>query len=216
VRAPLLALLLLPALLGAAPARSPGALAIENAVLAKRLELAKGEQFYLLLSPERRTLTLMLKGATLFTYEVKELTVGRPRIAFFTRGGGEDWQGEIWSGGTLIPARQRERLEVIATPGMSTEEAEARTPPTPEEIYEVPPRRFLVRFQEGVSLDVRPVGVAASGLKNWLADLFSAVKPRPDDVLRLRVVLEKEHFDAMYRALPPDVKLMALPPAAVP
>lgn len=207
---------LLPALLAAAPPPSPQALAVDNAVLAKRLELLKGEQFYLLLSPERRTLTLLLRGATLFVYEVKELTVGRPRIAFFTRGGGEDWQGVIWSGGTLDPPRQRERLEVIATPGMSTEEAEARTPPAPEEIYEVPPRRFLVRFQEGVSLDVRPVGVSASGLANWLADLFSAVKPRPDDVLRLRVVLSKEHFDAMYRALPPDVKLMALPPAAQP
>lgn len=207
---------LLPALLAAAPPPSPQALAVENAALAKRLELSKGEHFYLLLSPERRTLTLMLHGATLFVYDVKELTVGRPRVAFFTRGGGEDWQGVIWSGGALDPPRQRERLEVIATPGMSTEEAEARTPPAPEEIYEVPPRRFLVRFREGVSLDVRPVGVADSGLKNWLADLFSAVKPRPDDVLRLRVVLSKEHFDAMYRALPPDVKLMALPPSSLP
>jgi len=96
---------------------------------------------------------------------------------------------------------------------MSTEEAEARTPPAPEEIYEVPPRRFLVRFKEGVSLDVRPVGVAASGLGNWFKDIFAAVKPKPDDVLRLRVVLSKEHFDALYRSLPPDVKLMALPPA---
>jgi hypothetical protein len=95
---------------------------------------------------------------------------------------------------------------------MSTEEAEARTPPAPEEIYEVPPRRFLVRFEEGISLDVRPEGIAATGLGDWLKDILAAVKPRPDDVLRLRIVLSKEHFDALYRALPPDVKLMALPP----
>ena len=60
--------------------------------------------------------------------------------------------------------------------------------------------------------DVRPVGVAASGMGNWFKDIFAALKPTPDDVLRLRVVLSKEHFDAMYRSLPPDVKLMALPP----
>jgi hypothetical protein len=208
----LLVPLLAPALLGAAPARTPQQLAVENAVLAKRLELAKDEKFYLLLSAKTRTLTLMLRGATLSVFDVKELTVGRPRVAFVGRGEAGDWQNVIWSGGTLDPPRDRERLEVIATPGMSTEELEARTPPTPEELYEVPPRRFLVRFKEGVSLDVRPVGVAASGVSNWFKDLFAALRPRPADVLRLQVVLSKEHFDALYRALPPDVKLMALPP----
>ena len=205
--------ILLPALLAAAPAASSTQLALDNAVLAKRVELARGDEFYLLLSPQQRTLTLQLHEATLFVYKVEELTVGEPRVAFFSRGTAAHWQGEVWTGGTLDPPRKRERLEVVATPGMSTEEAEARTPPAPEEIYEVPPRRFLVRFKEGVSLDVRPVGVAASGLGNWFKDIFAAVKPKPDDVLRLRVVLSKEHFDALYRSLPPDVKLMALPPA---
>ena len=195
-----------------AAASSPQALAVDNAVLEKRVELARGKDFYLLLSPQDRTLTLLLNEATLFVYDVKELTVGQPRLAYVTRGDASAWQGEIFTKGTLEPPRQRERLEVIATPGMSTEEAEARTPPAPEEIYEVPPRRFLVRFEGGVALDVRPVGVAASGVGNWFKDLFSAMKPRPDDVLRLRIVLSKEHFDALYRALPPDVKMMALPP----
>lgn len=204
--------LVLPALLAAAPAASPRDLAVDNAVLAQRLALARGDAFYLLLSPQQRTLTLMLRGATLFVYDVKELTVGQPRVAFVSRGSASEWQGQIWTGGTLDPPRQRERLEVVATPGMSTEEAEARTPPAPEEIYEVPPRRFLVRFEEGISLDVRPEGIAATGLGDWLKDILAAVKPRPDDVLRLRIVLSKEHFDALYRALPPDVKLMALPP----
>ena len=210
----MLASLLLPALLAAAPAAvAPADLAVDNAVLQKRVEMAKGDAFYLLLSPQQRTLTLLLHEASLFVYDVKELTVGQPRVAFFTRGGAAEWQGQVWTEGTLDPPRKRERLEVVATPGMSTEEAEARTPPAPEEIYEVPPRRFLVRFKEGVSLDVRPVGYTASGFGNWFKDLFAAMKPEPDDVLRLRVVLSKEHFDAMYRSLPPDVKLMALPPA---
>ena len=209
----MLAGLALPVLLAAAPAAAPPAeLAADNLVLEKRVSLAKGDDFYLLLSPQQRTLTLLLHEATLFVYDVKELTVGEPRVAFFSRGSGSDWQGQVWTGGTLDPPRKRERLEVVATPGMSTEEAEARTPPAPEEIYEVPPRRFLVRFKEGISLDVRPVGVAASGMGNWFKDIFAALKPTPDDVLRLRVVLSKEHFDAMYRSLPPDVKLMALPP----
>jgi hypothetical protein len=205
-----LAGLLLSAVLAATPA--PEALAVDNAVLQKRVALAKGDDFYLLLSPQQRTLTLLLHEATLFVYDVQELTVGEPRVAFFSRGSASDWQGQVWTEGALDPPRKRERLEVVATPGMSTEEAEARTPPAPDEIYEVPPRRFLVRFKEGVSLDVRPVGVAASGMGNWFKDIFAAMKPKPDDVLRLRVVLSKEHFDALYRSLPPDVKLMALPP----
>jgi hypothetical protein len=208
---PLLAL----ALLGAkAPAPDARTLALRNAVLKSRVELAKGEAFYLLLDVARSKLTLQLRGATLAVYDVRQLEVGLPRVAWIGRGDAASWQGRTWTGGTLVPERQRERLEIVATPGMSTEEAEARVPPTPEEIYEVPPRRFLVRFAEGVSLEVRPVGVAASGWGNWLRDIFAAMKPTPDDRLRLRVVLTKESFDAMFRSLPPGVKLLVLPPVA--
>jgi len=39
-------------------------------------------------------LSQRIAWATLFVYDVKELTVGEPRVAFFSRGSGSDWQGQ--------------------------------------------------------------------------------------------------------------------------
>ena len=103
----MLAGLVFPALLAAAPAASAADLAVDNAVLAKRVKLARGDAFYLLLSPKQRTLTLLLHEATLFVYQVQELTMGEPRVAYFSRGAASHWQGEIWTGGTLDPPRKR-------------------------------------------------------------------------------------------------------------
>ncbi|HJQ98173.1 MAG TPA: hypothetical protein VJ826_07640, partial [Candidatus Polarisedimenticolaceae bacterium] len=98
------------ALLAATSAAAPAAedlarLTAANDLLAKQVALAKGKEFYLLLDPSDQTLHLMLKGALLQRYRVTGLEVGVPRVLYRTRADAADWEGRVWDGGRLDPAR---------------------------------------------------------------------------------------------------------------
>jgi len=203
--------------------RAVALLARDVDLLEKRVELASSENFYLLIDPAGGTLRLMLRGAVLRDYEILGLEVGTPQIAFRDRRLGSDWAGRVWSAGALVPARDRERLEIV--PPDSTAADSTFTPvlpPTPEEAYPVP-GRYHVRYEGGLSLEVRPTELDSSvatwkrvvaTTQVWARDLHAALQSRPEDVVRLRLVLRPEDAASLYRALPPDTRLLVLPAAS--
>ena len=217
----------LPALVlfAAAAAPTPSAddiakLTAANDLLVKQVTLAKGKEFYLLLDPGERTLQLMLKGALLQEYRVAGLEVGVPRVLYRTLSSSSDWEGRVWDGGTLDPARALDRVEVQAPPPTPEGiELEVKVPPTPEEKYPVP-ARYHIRFTGGLSIEVRPPGTESkrgfwgrlgSGFTAWWSDATDAASGGGDAV-RLHVVLSKDDAASLYRALPPATKLLVLPP----
>lgn len=199
----------------------------QNDLLQKELELANGDKFYLVLDPTAPSLKLMLRGAVLQEYHVRALEVGSPRVAFVRRELPDGWRGRIWSSGNLAPARERERIEIDAPPPSKDSDVEPTIPipPTPEQAYPVPPR-YHVRYDGGLSLEIRrngevekPAGAwnrLVASLSAWWADLKAVLsRSAPDaDAIRLRLTLPPKEADSLYRALPPDTKLLVLPGSA--
>jgi hypothetical protein len=198
----------------------------ENALLQHRLELANGDKFYLVLDPATSSLKLMLKGAVLQDYAMQALEIGAPRVAFATRSLPDGWRGRVWERGNLVPPRELDRVEIIAPPPSKNAD-EDNAPPvpipqTPEEKYPVP-HRYHVRFEGGLSIEIRRFGEQedktgfwaglGKSLGNWWADakaVLSRSSPEADDI-RLRVLLRPADAESFYRALPPDTRLLVLP-----
>lgn len=197
-------------------------LAQEVDLIEKRAELANGEAFYILVDPAQAKLRLMLKAAELREYDIQALEVGTPRVAFRTRNVGGGWSGRIWSQGALVPPRPDDREHIIppdSTALADSTPAPVRIPLTPEEKYPVP-HRYHVRYAGGLSLEVRPQQLdstlttwkrVATGLRVWTRDLPATLSREPEDTVRLRLVLEPEDAASLYRALPPDTRLLVLP-----
>ncbi len=215
----------------AQPAAAPGAAAStaelarlqqRAQVLERQLELARSKDFYLLLDPAGPDVALMLRGAELQRYPIIGLQIGRPRVAWISRGAGLEWQGTIWSGGELDPPRQLDRLVVQGDEPGQAETEEPKPPAIPrtaEELYPVP-SRYHVRFAGGLSIEVRPREADASvgrlaRLSAWWAarwrDARAALVSADDDAVRLRIVLQPDDAASLYRALPPAAKLLVLP-----
>jgi hypothetical protein len=195
-------------------------LAREVDELDKRLDLAAGADFYVLVHQDESKLALMLRGAVLREYPIEALQVGTPRVVFRNRHLADDWQGRIWTEGTLVPTRERERIEIIPPDAAAVDSTRAFTPPPlPEELYPVP-KRYHVRFAGGLSIEVRPqeldstvglLGRLATGLHVWARDLRAALMRHPEDTVRLRIVMQPEHAASFYRALPPSTRMLVLP-----
>jgi hypothetical protein len=195
-------------------------LALQNDLLQKQVDLAKGKEFYLLLEPEAQTLSLMFRAALLQQYRVESLEVGVPQVVYRPRAGASQWEGRIWDRGTLDPARELDRVEVQAPPPTKEgTEIEIKVPQTPEEKYPVP-ARYHIRFAGGLSIEVRPPNSdavhgfwarLASGWSTWWTDAKAASRIEPTDTVRLHIVLSKTDAESLYRALPPDTKLLVLP-----
>jgi len=202
-------------------ARELARLARQNELLRKQVELAKGKEFYLVLDPQAQQLTMMFRAALLQQYRVEALEVGVPRVVYRTRADVSRWEGRIWEKGALDPVRALDRVEVQAPPPTKEGvELEVKVPPTPEEKYPVPPR-YHIRFAGGLSIEVRPPDSdavrgfwarLASGWSTWWSDAKAASRIEPTDTVRLHLVLSKKDAESLYRALPPDTKLLVLPP----
>jgi hypothetical protein len=191
-----------------------------NDLLQRQVELASGKDFYLVLDPTGFELTLMLSGATLQSYRVTGLQVGTPRVSWFGRRDARPWQDVVWLHGELDPPREIDRL-VFQAPPPKKDAAEPEPPPippTPEEMYPVP-SRYQVRFDEGRSIEVRPLDAdqKASALARfgawWSAkwhDVIAALFRKDRDAVRLRLVLSPKDAASLYRSLPPAVRLIVL------
>lgn len=191
-------------------------LSAENDLLRKRVELATSNGFYLLLDPNDRSLTLMLQGAILNSYQVSKVEVGDPRVAFVSRGSDEDWQGRIWAGGALVPPRALDRVEIKPPPAGQESAEPVAPPPTPEEAYPVP-SRYGIRFDGGLFLEMQPGGEDGSPhsmsdrLRHWFEDFKEVLQRHPKDQMRIRLSLRPEDMRSIYRSLPPDAKLLVVP-----
>jgi hypothetical protein len=191
-----------------------------NGLLQRQVELADGKEFYLVLDPGASELTLMLSGAELQRYPVIGLQTGEPRVSWIARRDPRPWKNVVWSHGELDPTREIDRL-VMQAPAPSKDAAEPEpppVPPTPEELYPVP-SRYQVRFDEGRSIEVRPLdadrqaGRLARFRAWWSAkwhDVVAAVFRRDRDGVRLRIVLNPKDAASLYRSLPPAVRLIVL------
>jgi hypothetical protein len=194
----------------------------EVELLRQRVELATGDAFYLLLDPAAGNLRLMLKGAILQDYPIVGIEVGQPRVGFIDRGLPAAWEGRIWSKGSLDPQRDIDRVEVeIPPPGQDEPITPPVIPPTPEEKYPIP-SRYRIRYEGGLSLEVRPRQMdekatawerTKAAWSVWWNDARAVLDHSPHDALRLRLVLRPEDADSLYRALPPDTRLLIVPPA---
>ena len=106
-----------------------------------------------------------------------------------------------------------------APPGEGAAEPEPPpVPPTPEEMYPVP-SRYQVRFDEGRSIEVRPLDADRQAgrlarLRAWWGakwhDVVAALFGRERDGVRLRIVLNPKDAASLYRSLPPAVRLIIL------
>jgi hypothetical protein len=190
-------------------------------LLQRQVALADGKDFYLVLDTAASDLTLMLSGAELQRYQVIGLQVGTPRVSWFARRDPRPWQDTVWSHGALDPPREIDRLVVQAPPPKkdAAEPEPPPIPPTPEEMYPVP-SRYQVRFDEGRSIEVRPLdadrqaGRLARFGAWWTAkwhDVIAAVFRSDVDSVRLRIVLNPKDAASLYRSLPPAVRLLILP-----
>lgn len=197
-----------------------------NSLLQRQIDLAGSKDFYLVLDPAAGDISLMLSGAKLQRYTVLGLQVGQPRVAWMARPDPRPWQDVVWAKGELDPPRQIDRLVVQAAPPgkEGAEEESPPIPPTPEELYPVP-SRYHVRFDDGLSIEIRPLeGDAQAGrwarLRAWVGakwhDTKDAAFDRERDAVRLRIALQPKDAASLYRSLPPAVKLIILSGAQKP
>ncbi len=191
-----------------------------TALLQIQVDLAASREFYLVYDTKASDLALMLRGAELQRYQVLGAQVGRPRVSWFGRAIANAWEGVAWAKGTLEPPRQIDRL-VMQGPEPGKGETEAKVPPIPptaEELYPVP-SRYLIRFDAGRSVEIRPREADAS-LGRWAKfkaawstrwhDAYAAAFGSREDAVRLRLVLKPKDAESLYRALPPSVRLIVL------
>lgn len=196
----------------------------EAQILQSRYELATSDTFYLELDPASSRLDLRFKGALLQQYQLLGMEVGIPRMLFRPRALPPEWQGRVWQLGNLDPPRQKQRSELTITTLGDTAYADSvqrsfGVPLTPEQLYPVP-HRYHVRYDGGLSLEVRfPAGTDSvkphqsigRSVASWWADLVSAIDSQRGDRVRLRIVLSPDEAKSLYRALPPDTRLLVLP-----
>jgi len=193
--------------------------ALQNDALRKELALAKGTDFYLLVDPVRRTLRLMLSGVVLEEYHLHDLAIGTFR-APFQRSSALNPAGLLATQGALDPPRERDRFELVVGPGETDPPPEPPVPPPAEEIYRIPPR-YWIRYADGVAVEVRSREESRKAslktlvlehiwepLRMALADL----RNKNRDKVRLLLEMSREDAAALYRVLPPDTKLLVLPP----
>lgn len=174
-----------------------------TAVLEDEVELARRNDFYLVLDPAVPELILELRGAELRRYRVVKVELGRGRTAWVPRGDAKPpIAGVVRSGGEIVPPR-RPRA------------AHSAIPPTPEEAWPVPPR-YEIRFDDGLSIDIRREDAEGSPWarfrswcgSRWNEAVAAAFRPGP----RLRLVMDTDDARSLYRALPPAVKLLVRVP----
>ena len=165
-------------------------------------------------SDERALQRFVRAGRRLQSYPVHSVSIGRPRVLFVSAGQPIDWQTTIWNDGTLSPPR-RELPPMQLAIDDEADSASPVVPPTAEEAIPVP-ARFLIRFDGGLALEVRSPPDQGDGDwwvrqprawgRRW-GDVWSALSS-DRDAARVLVTLDRDAASALYRALPPETKLL--------
>jgi len=201
------------------PDADTGALRRETTLLRQQLELARGAAFYLRLDAGQGRLALMLQGVPLDDYALLSLERATPRVFFVPRRPEDDWMLRAFSKGRLSPERERDRIEIVAVaPAPGASPSPPPIPRTAEESYSVP-STYRIEFAEGVSLEIVAPGSgrnrpwwqrAADAIRLRWQDRRAALSRGAAERVRLRAELQAEDAAALYRSLPPDVRLLVV------
>lgn len=178
----------------------------ENACRRVEAELSKDDGFYLVLDPEKRSLSLKLGGALLRELSLESIEVGRPHRFFIERRTAQSVRGRRHRDGRLSPPRPLLRLPIEIPESPDEETPTVMLPPEPETAIAVP-RRFFLRYESGVVLEFRP-GRAERALSQRIADGFSTLLGEPE--VRLHLILDSLAAEAFYRSVPPETDLLVL------
>ncbi|HYV67546.1 MAG TPA: hypothetical protein VE964_14975 [Myxococcales bacterium] len=179
-----------------------------------QVELASSDNFYLELDPQARLLELKLAGVVLRSYPLQNVQVRVPRIAFVRVDRPRDWGLRIWNGPKLDPQRPLNRIEYNPTSRDTVTDTLATVVKLLLEglkPIKVPPE-YRIRFDGGFSLAVASPADSAAGsvvarMRTRLQDLADVLANRR---LQVRVELARADAEHLYRALPPDTRLVVL------
>jgi hypothetical protein len=172
------------------------------------LAMARTDSFYLVLDLREEHLTVMLGAVPLRTFVYAEAAIGGPRLRLGSESALGDWTARVWRDGTLDPAPERER-HVIETPkaDSTASQTPAAIPPTVEESMPAP-ARYRLRFSGGFCLEVQQSGSAGAWYRpgTWWLRLAGP----GSDPLRVRLSLDDDDADTLYRCLPPGLPLIVI------
>jgi hypothetical protein len=179
-----------------------------------QVELASSDNFYLELDPQARLLELKLAGVVLRSYPLQSVQIRVPRIAFVRVDRPRDWGLRIWSGPKLDPERPQNRIEYNPTSRDTVTDTLATVVKLLLEglkPIKVPPE-YRIRFDGGLSLAVTSPADSAGGsvlsrMRSRMQDLGDVLANRR---LQMRLELARTDAEHLYRALPPDTRLVVL------
>jgi hypothetical protein len=179
-----------------------------------QVELASSDSIYLELDPQARLLELKLAGIALRTYPLTDVQLRVPRVAFVPVHRPRDWGQRIWTGAKLDPQRPLNRIEYNPTPADTVTDTLATVVKLLLEglkPIKVPPE-YRIRFAGGLTLAVTSPSDSArssllSSMRSRMQDLGDVLANRR---LQLRLALARSDAEHLYRALPPETRLVVL------
>lgn len=183
------------------------------AVLQLQLELAKEEARYLLLDPDRGTLTFFHGPTPLRSWPLLSVQAGARRLGQEEEG----WRSRRWSAARIEPRVERERRVLVSDsvepPDLTG--AVEWIPPTPEEEVPTPPR-FVVHYEGGMGLEVLAVQTDSvaprASLVQRAEHRLRRLLPRNWDRYRIQVTMPAAEAGNLYRSLPDSTSLLAIIP----
>lgn len=208
-------------------ARSSGGVvdaADEDAILRARsaaarnmLDLARDRARFLVLEPQKGTLTLYDGSIVLRAFPVLQVAAGERRLGVGRGTAREDWRTARWEASRLEPPVILEHRTLVSD---SVEPPDLTgavdwIPPTPEEAVPTPPR-FVIHFAGGLGMEVVAEGTDTLSTRVGLWDRAEhrvrRFFPRNWDRYRIRVVMPFAEAGALYRSLPDSIALVAVIP----
>jgi len=188
----------------------------ENERLRRQIELAS-EPSHLVLDLAGRRLRLMSGGAVMRDYPILGAEIGMPtRLFIATAEATGDWRAPLRAGAQIDPRKTIGRIEMVPS-GTADEPAEIPVPAAPEEALPAP-ERFVLRYEDGFTIEVRSA-TAPEQPRGFWASLGSSLGGRLADAAeiaggarapRLRLVLSEGDAGALYRSFPNGSKLLVL------
>ena len=182
----------------------------DTARLKQQFELVSQKKPYLVLDLKGQRLRLMSEGAVLRDYPILQADVGTPKVAFVGSGSADDWRSAVRRGAKIDPERKIGRIEMVPS-GVPGDPVDIPVPAVPEEAIPAP-ERYVLRYDDGFTIEIRAAGSGAGGF-------WSRTAARLDDALevvrgarapRVRLVLSAEHAGALYRSFPVESSLLIL------
>jgi hypothetical protein len=201
------------------PSAPPRPLDEAGALTIAKARLAASGRYYLELELAAGLLHLCHSGASIATYPLRDLSVGRPRVFLVPRGEDPPWVGAVWTDGRLEPERQINRIRIV--PGdestVPTPDAPGVIPPSMDELIAVP-GTFEIRFKGDRAVQLILAGeVPGARMQSpkWGArwrEFLAAIGLAPADAVRVRAKVAAKDGAALFRSFPdPPPEMLVCP-----